>query len=663
VTTALSTRLKLSLTAAVALLILGGALRIIGMTWGLPYQLQPDEPTLFINAWERWDGVAPTLLGEYSPLYLYVLMAQREFIYRAFGPETPQLTYFFFGRWNSILLNLLVAAAAFRLGKLADGRKAGLTLMLLLAVDPLAVLDQGWVIKADSFGWLLVLSTLWVSLMAQRQRSWRWLGLAFMLAIAATVAKYNMGLVFLAPLWVLLDWRMRKPLRSALLLAGAIILVTLLSWATLRYFWADDIAPRFEHCARSWGDEMPPEIRARTWEFLPCSPFLAFLRYGVPFYDRSDFLGGDSRIVLEHILRTQRQHFGHWQWWFALVMIGGGLWYRRGSPQQVGWVLVALLAGVGFFLFFTLMGFYPNRQYYVITLAVTLGLAMGLAALYHPRRPWLYGLLIVWLCLPNLIQDVRGRWNLQQPDTRAVTADFLLTQARRGESVVVEYDWVEFGQQYGGFPAPQGYFNVMGVNGLYDLDPTRFYRDGIYYVVVDERGLAYGSGHYHQVERLPDSWELILDLTDDRRYFGPDRQIYRTFRPQTILEADFGGVASLHGYDLRPSARGFLLWLYWHAQQTNLPPYSVFIHLIDSATGEAVLRADGPPSRLTEQWERYEWIFDERLLDLSQVPAGRYGLKLGLYDPVTGQRLPVNGEPSGVLTLQGIEWGGPQDQG
>jgi len=38
------------LAALVLVLLLGSAVRIVGMTWGLPYQLQPDEPALFINA-------------------------------------------------------------------------------------------------------------------------------------------------------------------------------------------------------------------------------------------------------------------------------------------------------------------------------------------------------------------------------------------------------------------------------------------------------------------------------------------------------------------------------------------------------------------------------------------------------------------------------------
>lgn len=93
---------------------------------------------------------------------------------------------------------------------------------------------------------------------------------------------------------------------------------------------------------------------------------------------------------------------------------------------------------------------------------------------------------------------------------------------------------MEFGQQYGGFQGPQGYFNVIGVQGLYDLDPTRFYQDGIYYVAVDQRGTAYSTGHFGQPDRLPASFELVLDMTSDE-YYGPARQLYRTFRPQTLV--------------------------------------------------------------------------------------------------------------------------------
>lgn len=629
------------------------------MTWGLPYQLQPDEPTLFINAWERWDGAPPSLSPEYSPLYIYALIAQREFIYRVFGPETPQVIYFFAGRWMTIMINLLILAVAYRVGKQAHSHLAGLSLVLLLAVDPIAVLDQGWIIKADSLGWLLALLTLWLTLKAQQFRSFKWLLLGFLVGGLAIIAKYNMLVVLFGPLWVLIDWRWRSPLKSTMFLLGSIILATSLSWWFLHHYWALEVSPRFDHCAPA-EIRLPPELMTRTWEWMPCSPFLALQRYGSPYYESPQLISPKVRQTFTHIIQLQKANLGSSQFWVILLAIGTSAWLYRKSPQRMSvWLVITLLA-IGMLLFAMLQATHPNRQYYVVTLTLYLGVSIALPSLYNHQR-WLYGLAILYLCLPNFVKDIQGRHDLTQPDTRALTAEFLLDNARRGESVVVEYDWVEFGQQYGGFQAPQGYFNIIGVHGLYDLDPSRFYQEGIYYVVVDERDHAYPTGHYLQQERLPNSFELILDLTDDSQFYGPDRQIYRTFRPQTLVEAQLGSVMQLHGYDLTQTAEGLTLQLYWQAQQTSLPPYSVFIHLIDMATGQPALQRDGAPPRSTDQWEQYEWIFDQRQFDLTDLPTGSYEVLIGVYDPVTGERLPVNGDPSGVLTLMRLEWNGSQD--
>ncbi|HLA43569.1 MAG TPA: glycosyltransferase family 39 protein, partial [Aggregatilineales bacterium] len=190
------------------ILLLGAGLRIIGMTWGLPYQLEPDEPVLFINAWERWSTGEPTLKNEYPPLYLYVLVWQREFIDRIFCSDTPQVIYFFFGRWNSILISLLLITAAYRLGKAAGGWASGIAFALFMALEPISVQQLGWIIKVDNLAWLFTLLTLFATIIAGRQRSWRWLALACFLGILATLTKYNFVFVFVAPSYIVINWRL-----------------------------------------------------------------------------------------------------------------------------------------------------------------------------------------------------------------------------------------------------------------------------------------------------------------------------------------------------------------------------------------------------------------------------------------------------------------------
>ena len=65
----------------------------------------------------------------------------------------------------------------------------------------------------------------------------------------------------------------------------------------------------------------------------------------------------------------------------------------------------------------------------------------------------------------------------------------------------------------------------------------------------------------------------------------------------------------------------------------------------DSKDGELVAQSDGPPragTYPTSIWDAGERVVDERVLVLPpDLPAGRYRLLAGLYDPATGTRLPA----------------------
>ncbi len=84
--------------------------------------------------------------------------------------------------------------------------------------------------------------------------------------------------------------------------------------------------------------------------------------------------------------------------------------------------------------------------------------------------------------------------------------------------------------------------------------------------------------------------------------------------------------------------------LHWQAAGRPLPNYTVFVHLLDSA---GLLRAqkDSPPlngTRPTAQWQRGEWIEDHYSFTVpDNLPPGHYALEIGVYDPMTGERLPL----------------------
>ena len=116
---------------------------------------------------------------------------------------------------------------------------------------------------------------------------------------------------------------------------------------------------------------------------------------------------------------------------------------------------------------------------------------------------------------------------------------------------------------------------------------------------------------------------------------------------QHEIGANFGGRATLLGYDLSPASprpgKSLRLTLYWRAEREMRRGYKVFAHLLDA---EDRIRAqhDAVPAdwtRPTTGWLPGEIVTDvhELVLD-ADTPPGEYLLEVGLYEEQTGARLP-----------------------
>jgi len=132
------------------------------------------------------------------------------------------------------------------------------------------------------------------------------------------------------------------------------------------------------------------------------------------------------------------------------------------------------------------------------------------------------------------------------------------------------------------------------------------------------------------------------------------------------LEFRWGEVVRLLGYDLEPreveSGGSVHLTLYWQALSTMETSYTVFVHLLDEE-GDLRGQRDSVPrggSLPTTGWMSGEVITDRYDISIaSDAPAGGYRLLVGMYEPVSGKRLPVyDGAGNGVgdsVTLEGVE--------
>jgi hypothetical protein len=116
--------------------------------------------------------------------------------------------------------------------------------------------------------------------------------------------------------------------------------------------------------------------------------------------------------------------------------------------------------------------------------------------------------------------------------------------------------------------------------------------------------------------------------------------------PEAIpVGAIFGDQLRLVGYQLsRPDPDFLEVILYWKAEQRMPLDYKIFVHVFDEETAIPVAQDDSIPHRggyPTNFWAPGEEITDHIPIYLGDVLDGRYGLAVGVYDPITGDRLPV----------------------
>jgi hypothetical protein len=179
--------------------------------------------------------------------------------------------------------------------------------------------------------------------------------------------------------------------------------------------------------------------------------------------------------------------------------------------------------------------------------------------------------------------------------------------------------------------------------------PQGFADEGVMYVAAASQDLR-GPYGKPAVQAFLDQLMLLKVIppgpgTDYSTYF------YRMLPPQETSDAVFGDQIALVGYDLSATSThpGDTITLrpYWKAVQTPSDNYSLFVHLLPADSPQPVAQFDGAPAserRLTLTWNDPAEILigSDTYIDLpSDLPNGEYTLTLGLYNFVTGARLPL----------------------
>jgi hypothetical protein len=162
--------------------------------------------------------------------------------------------------------------------------------------------------------------------------------------------------------------------------------------------------------------------------------------------------------------------------------------------------------------------------------------------------------------------------------------------------------------------------------------------------------------------------ERLTVLADDGSAIGDSitLQPVRVIRAKPVsprqlphrVEYTLGGQIELLGYGLQVGdgelgTGDFELTLYWRAKAVVENDYTVFVHLVDQE-GKLWGQGDGVPMRgmyPTSAWLPGQLVEDRHVVQVDRtVPLGSYRVLVGLYDPVTLERLEAIGPKGPALS-------------
>jgi hypothetical protein len=494
---------------------------------------------------------------------------------------------------------------------------------------------------ADGAGLMFFSLCALASVLAYQRKRALWWALALTAGLLAGLSKYNYFPILFLPALVAGDFLLRRPRLLLYGLVPSFLLSLFLLYGAAQTVSVDDLYYNYlNETAQLEGDLRALQVRG----YEPTDPEWRALYWRYP-------------LTLTTRLETNYRIIRDFLPPFVLPMVLVGLLVGWQTPRLDKMALLALGAmSLTFLLAFSLFRVAEGRQFFGIVLLWSPFWALGLRRIsrFSPLGgAALVGLLLVPMGLSAWAQNR----DYTKPDTRIATVEWLVAHARDGTGVAVENIPYEFWTQ-NGYPYTKS-LHVVSTYRLWEYTPIEWENQGFYYLVADAdyawRGGFY-AGHPQQDAWLPFVEEVAR--FEGAAYAGPDRLILRAFRPQTKVDALFGTLVRLYGYDVDPWRLGETLNLkyYWWVKQPDGRLYIMFNHLIHVETGELVAQIDRPIGNNGQSpspnWQVNEWVFDELSFELPpDAPPGLYEMHVGVYEANTGQRLPLPDAPDGLLTL------------
>lgn len=212
-----------------AIVLIGFALRIYGITWGPPEYVFPDSWLHFIRPAVALAGQGDFALSKselvHPPVLVYLIGGVYFLWSLATGSElsTEGLqgaatlpTFVLLGRLLCVAIALASIAAVYELGRRLFGARTGLFGAAVLALAPIHVLESHRINPNGIMILLMLLASL-LAVIAEQRRDTRPLMAGFAVAGLAGAAKYTGVFGGAIPAWIALTWLDSDPKRRAVL--------------------------------------------------------------------------------------------------------------------------------------------------------------------------------------------------------------------------------------------------------------------------------------------------------------------------------------------------------------------------------------------------------------------------------------------------------------
>jgi hypothetical protein len=149
----------------------------------------------------------------------------------------------------------------------------------------------------------------------------------------------------------------------------------------------------------------------------------------------------------------------------------------------------------------------------------------------------------------------------------------------------------------------------------------------------------------------PGNYKLVVALSDpvsgeqvgDTAVLGS--MVIYPFMPEIVTAVRWQNGIHLLGFDVQENDRNLDITLYWQAVQPLKNSYKTFLHFQNIDSGKIVAQSDTIPRNWTyptTEWENGEIVRDVISIPMTSLPQGTYNIVIGLYDELSGERLPLS---------------------